>query len=186
MGRQIPNILSIFRIPASLLLLATYDATSADRTWISLGITLAIMLSDFLDGRIARHYAVQSKLGYLLDGLGDRAFQIAVYLILFSAGLVGFFVTWILIFREVGQYAVRVLDAEWHRNQSPVDRIVTQLFALVVQTIFVCDLTRLLIPLGVNALYVTAINVVLLTMAAASYSRILTHLARDWTRAINE
>ncbi len=76
------------------------------------------MGSDFFDGRIARKYHVASKFGYILDGLGDRACHVSAYLLLFIAGVLNVLVVWILIFREVSQYAVRLVETDWHSTQS--------------------------------------------------------------------
>ena len=67
--KHIPNSLSALRIPLSLGLLFL-----AKWPWVFTALYLVIGLTDVLDGRIARHYHVESKLGAKLDGLGDAVF----------------------------------------------------------------------------------------------------------------
>lgn len=70
MIRQIPNILSIFRILSApvLLILAWHGLHK-----YYLGLLIAAFVSDALDGFIARNFNATSKLGTLLDSYGDMA-----------------------------------------------------------------------------------------------------------------
>jgi phosphatidylglycerophosphate synthase len=68
MLRQLPNALSAARIAASpvLVVLAAQGALQAF-TWL----LVAALLSDIVDGLIARTFHLQSKLGALLDSIAD-------------------------------------------------------------------------------------------------------------------
>lgn len=63
----IPNILSLLRFPLALVFL------QQGTLFRSVGILLA-MVSDSLDGFIARRYKLSSKLGTTLDPLADKFF----------------------------------------------------------------------------------------------------------------
>lgn len=182
---HIANILSLVRIPTSLGVLAVYDPHSPIRLWTAVGLVIVIMGSDFFDGRIARRYHLASKFGYVLDGLGDRACHISAYLLLFITGILGILVVWILIFREITQYAVRLVDLEWHSTQSWGDRIVAKVYTTVVQSLLLFELLRVLFwsEAEFPQFYVTAANLVLFSAVVASYARIVPHLARAWLNA---
>jgi phosphatidylglycerophosphate synthase len=144
------------------------------------------MATDYLDGRIARKYSVQSKFGYLLDGLGDRAFHISVVLILATLGILTLLLAWVMIFREVSQYAVRIVEADWYSSQSRVDRTFTRAYAGAVQGIALAEVSRAIIsPSALPIVYKILINAVLIAVAAMSFSRIIPRLMRAWQAAIN-
>lgn len=70
----IPNLLSLFRIPLAFLFLQ-------QNTTVRLLALILAMLTDFLDGYLARRHQWQSRLGTLLDPLTDKFF---VFLVLFT------------------------------------------------------------------------------------------------------
>lgn len=185
MLRNAANILSLIRIPASLGVLAAYEPYSPPRLWGAVGLVIIIMGSDFFDGRIARKYHLESKFGYVLDGLGDRACHVSAYLLLFMTGILNVLVVWILIFREISQYAVRLVHVEWHASQSKADRAVAQIFTTVVQGMLLCELLRAIILPGAafSQTYVIAANAVIFAAVAASYTRITPQLIRAWQSA---
>src|SRR5947209_9520902 len=181
MLRHLPHVLSGARIPASLALVALYDPNSAARGSLCLTLILLIIASDVLDGRIARKYGFQSKFGYMLDGLGDRAFHVASVLLLALPGILALPLAWLLIFREISQYAVRIVEADWHSNQSTLDRAITRFYATVVQSALFIEVIRMLIRPSVPSWsYVMAINIVLFVAAMLSFSRIFPRLLRAW------
>jgi phosphatidylglycerophosphate synthase len=117
--------------------LAVYDPHSPIRLWTAIGLVVVIMGSDFFDGKIAR-----KKFGYVLDGLGDRAFHISAYLLLFITGALHVVVVWVRIFREISQYAIRLVDLQRHSNQSRADRVVPQIYTTIVQLLLLLELVR--------------------------------------------
>jgi len=140
--RWLPNALSVTRVPASLSLIAVYDPHPSLRLWFAVSLVITILISDVLDGAIARRYAIQSKYGYVLDGWSDRAFHIAIYLILFEQGLFGVCFVWGLVFREVTVYAVRASDSTWHSTQTTGERALSKSYALVVRLILLVEIFR--------------------------------------------
>ena len=185
MFRHLANTLSLVRIPASLGVLAAYDPHFPIRLWTAVGLVIVIMGSDFFDGKLARKYRLVSKLGYVLDGLGDRACHITAYLLLFETGVLDLLVVWILIFREISQYAVRLIDTDWHSTQSPIDRVVTKIYTTIVQALLLLELVRALFAGEATfpQSYVTTANIVLFSAVVASYARIIPQLTNAWHKA---
>ena len=186
MLKHLPNTLSVVRIPASLALLILFSPQSDSRIWVSIIISLFIMLTDIIDGRIARQVGVTSKLGYLLDGLGDRSFHVVIYLLFLRLNIINLFLAWILIFREICQYAVRLIDADWHVNQPRKDRITTKTYTIVVQLLFFTELLRLAIaPTFLPNSNSIAVSLLLCIIVAASFTRLVPKIIKAWNEAIN-
>lgn len=80
--RQVPNLLSISRIPASALFVLFFSASNPFGFWVAVLLAVAALITDFADGYIARKWGLVSKAGYILDGLGDKCFTIAFCLVI--------------------------------------------------------------------------------------------------------
>lgn len=147
---------------------------------------LIVFATDFLDGWIARKYSLQSKFGYLMDGLGDRAFHVTCVLVLLMDEVLTPALAWGLIFREISQFAVRIVEPDWHGTQSTKDRLSTRLYAIAIQVLMFIEICRVLIaPSAAPSLYVFGANAVLATVAIFSFMRIIPRLTRAWRVAVN-
>jgi len=76
--KVIPNILSVFRICLVPVFIIVYFTDDRDIKYYAILVFAIAGLSDFLDGYIARKYDAQSKLGKLLDPLGDKLMTFSV------------------------------------------------------------------------------------------------------------
>lgn len=114
MQRQLPNMLSVFRILLAVPLLLLYDRAA----WFFLFYLLS-GLTDVLDGYLARRWRVESTLGAKLDSLGDIVFfGIASYILLVPMGLYKnklLLVGYVLVFlvRAANFVITRVRFGEW-------------------------------------------------------------------------
>lgn len=113
MRQRIPNLLSLSRVVVAIAVLFL----SADVTPTTYSVTIALvafaMLTDILDGYLARRWNVASDIGYVLDTLGDRAMHLSLTLVVLVRFQVSPILVWLLVFRDIGIYAVRVLSANW-------------------------------------------------------------------------
>jgi CDP-diacylglycerol--glycerol-3-phosphate 3-phosphatidyltransferase len=114
--RQVPNALSLSRIPAAFAFLLTNDPHAPVYFWISMCIVGFAFLTDILDGYLARLWKVESTTGYFLDGIGDKVFTVAVLLVISREHPSQLYLAWVLIVREIMLYALRALDTERDRN----------------------------------------------------------------------
>ncbi len=72
----IPNILSLFRLLLIPVYMAIYlNAQQPADYYLAAGILAVSCLTDLIDGKIARHFHMQSALGMLLDPVADKATQ---------------------------------------------------------------------------------------------------------------
>lgn len=79
----IPNLLSLFRFALIPIYVTIYlNATEASQYWIAGGILAVSCLTDLIDGKIARHFHMVSRVGQILDPVADKATQFALTLCL--------------------------------------------------------------------------------------------------------
>ena len=78
MIKVVPNIISIFRICLVPVFVIAYFTDDGDIKYYAILVYFIAGLSDFLDGFIARRFNAQSKLGKLLDPLGDKLMTFTV------------------------------------------------------------------------------------------------------------
>lgn len=79
----IPNLLSLFRLALIPVYVCLYlRAQEPFQYYLSGGILAISCLTDALDGKIARHFHMISRLGIVLDPLADKITQFAMTLCL--------------------------------------------------------------------------------------------------------
>ena len=79
----IPNFLSLFRFLLIPVYVSIYLQAESDSDYLLAGIVLAVScLTDLIDGKIARHFNMTSKVGQVLDPLADKFTQLALILCL--------------------------------------------------------------------------------------------------------
>jgi cardiolipin synthase (CMP-forming) len=94
----LPNVLSFLRlvgVPVFLgLIVAGHDG------W-ALAVLMASGVSDYLDGKIARHYGLVSRIGQLLDPLADRLYILSTLVGLAYVDIIPWWLVAVLLAREV-------------------------------------------------------------------------------------
>jgi len=95
------------------LILIFYSNTNFYGYCAALAISIIAIITDFIDGKIARNLRVESETGYILDGLGDRALHLSFILCFFKLNYIGIYYVWLLIFREICIYALRIIIPNW-------------------------------------------------------------------------
>lgn len=115
--RQLPNAITIVRIicaPIFLwMLLADGGADGALRWWAAVLFIVAIA-TDGIDGYLARKYNIVSDLGKLLDPIADKALTGCAFVGLSILGELPWWVTIIVLVREVGITVHRLIVASDH------------------------------------------------------------------------
>lgn len=106
--RALVNALSLSRVGLGLLFVLTFQR-HAVLLYISIAICALALLTDLLDGYLARRLDVASIDGRLWDSLGDKAFYVAVIIGFNTHGFLSPLISWALIVREVALYITRIL-----------------------------------------------------------------------------
>lgn len=96
--QHIPNLISILRI---LLVIPIMILLARREYTLVLGLFALAGFSDGLDGYLARRFDWRSRLGALLDPLGDKFLLVGVYLVLGWDGLLPWWLVGLVILRDV-------------------------------------------------------------------------------------
>lgn len=95
---SLPNIISTLRI----LLVPPVVLTMLEQRWgIALPLFLIAGLSDGLDGFLARRYHWTSRLGAILDPIGDKLLMVSSYLVLGWLEILPLWLVGLVILRDV-------------------------------------------------------------------------------------
>ena len=107
---NLPNSLTIFRILAlPFCAWALFQEDGRDPTWqiIAWSLFFVVGMTDILDGRIARKRNQISNFGIILDPIADKAFIATALIGLSLLGKIPWWVTCIILLREVGVTILR-------------------------------------------------------------------------------
>lgn len=94
----VPNALSLLRlvgVPVFVWLLLSH------RDGIGLVVLVVAGLTDYLDGKIARRFDMESRLGAILDPMADRLYIAATVVCLAIRGILPLWVVIVLVAREL-------------------------------------------------------------------------------------
>jgi len=95
---SLPNIISTLRI----LLVPPVVLTMLEQLWeVALPLFLIAGLSDGLDGFLARRYHWTSRLGAILDPIGDKLLMVSSYLVLGWLDILPVWLVGLVILRDV-------------------------------------------------------------------------------------
>lgn len=135
-ARHIPNLISGLRIllvgPLAFYLLSkNYTA--------SLGVFLLAGFSDALDGYLARRFHWTSRLGTILDPVGDKLLMITTYLILGMQALIPMWLVLLVIFRDV-IIVSGGLFYRWLVGEVVIKPIVSSKINMVLQVLLIFSL----------------------------------------------
>jgi cardiolipin synthase len=112
-----PNVLSMLRlvcVPIFLWLILTYQ-----NNWALLVLMLS-GVSDYLDGKIARHYNQVTRVGQLLDPLADRLYILSTLLGLAWREIIPWWLVAILVAREIFGTALLLVVRHYGYRALPV------------------------------------------------------------------
>ncbi|NTW00176.1 MAG: CDP-alcohol phosphatidyltransferase family protein, partial [Oscillochloris sp.] len=98
--RSLPNLLGLFRIITTPLLVWLILAKNPGFYLWAVLLLLVMALSDMADGKIARRLNVVSPLGIFLDTISDKIFVAGALLPMIEAGLLSGWIAFVIIVRE--------------------------------------------------------------------------------------
>jgi CDP-diacylglycerol--glycerol-3-phosphate 3-phosphatidyltransferase len=111
---NLPNILTLLRIGAIPLLVWLMRDPSARASFVTFTVYLLASLTDFLDGYLARRYALVTPLGKLLDPLADKLLVVSALIMLAMVDRRPGIPDWLLVIivgRELGVTGLRSIAA---------------------------------------------------------------------------
>lgn len=112
--KNIPNILTIFRIFLAILVMAIIlytDMHSPYMRFLACGMFFLASVTDFLDGFIARRYNLQSRFGEVFDPLADKMLVLGAFIALIVAKIANPWAVFLIFSREFFITGLRVVVA---------------------------------------------------------------------------
>ncbi|HEX8705164.1 MAG TPA: CDP-alcohol phosphatidyltransferase family protein [Myxococcaceae bacterium] len=134
----------------SRLVFAGFFVVNSD-TLVRAGLIIASGLTDVLDGWIARHARLTSRLGAVIDPVGDRGFAVTALLVLLLGGLLTPLQVGLLLIRDVAT-AVGFIVARVFPSLRSVELKARMLGKAVTSLQTLTLLAALLLPEAVPAL----------------------------------
>src|SRR5688572_30403784 len=111
----LPNLVTILRIVAGVILFSAifYDGKI---TGIRFGWFIAIALTDWVDGWLARKFNARTAWGQLLDPIADKVVLLGAFAYFCMAGDISWWFTILYFTREIAQTIIRI--ASFTNNKS--------------------------------------------------------------------
>ncbi|MBW3086485.1 CDP-diacylglycerol--glycerol-3-phosphate 3-phosphatidyltransferase [Austwickia sp. TVS 96-490-7B] len=109
---NLPNALTVLRIlmvPIYGWLLLTDEGNDVDMRWWACGVFVLAMITDRLDGDIARARGLVTDFGKLADPIADKALTGMGFIGLSLIGDLWWWVTFLVLFREIGITVLRLV-----------------------------------------------------------------------------
>lgn len=171
----VPNILVYIRIILIPIFVWLYTgATSPDEYYPAFAVMVAGFITDFLDGKIARHFNCVTDLGKTIDPIADKLYQFAVALCLMVKYPLMLSVAAILFVKEISMGVMglvlinkggQVFGSKWYGKVSTFIIDVVMAFLLILP----------ILSLNVNSFIISILiytcDIVLL-FAAIMYTRL--------------
>lgn len=132
---SVSDWLSLSRIPLAAAFVAVYSGQNKYLYISGLCIAAIALITDFLDGYIARRTGSVSVQGNMLDGLGDKIFYISVIIVISREEYSGSILVTILVSREISLYFVRTMGADLKLSLQKY-RMTSKLYAFIIRIYF--------------------------------------------------
>jgi len=108
MVKHIPNLLSVFRVLDLVIIIVLLEKYL--NVWAFVFFCLGV-LSDVLDGYIARRNRTVTKLGAILDPLADKILVIGILIAMIKIEDVPYWMVIVIVFREFAVTGLRIVAA---------------------------------------------------------------------------
>ncbi len=134
---NLPNALTVLRICMVPIFVAVLFLGPTDPVmrWVATGIFVAAILTDLIDGYVARKYDLITDFGKLWDPIADKALTGAAFISLSLLGELPWFFTILILLREWGITWLRAAIAKYGimaANRGGKLKTVTQSVALAI------------------------------------------------------
>lgn len=135
-----PNRLTLARLLLTVLFVVTMEFSFAWNQTIALGVFLLAILTDYLDGLLARRWNLITNFGKLMDPIADKILSTAAFILLVAGGAIPAWMAIIIVGREFLITGLRllasnkaiILPAEKMGKHKTVWQMATILFFLIL------------------------------------------------------
>ena len=111
LARSIPNLLGVFRIVTTPLLVWLILLNTPAGYYGAVVLLLVMAISDIVDGPIARRMGVVSPLGVFLDTISDKIFVAGALIPMVEGGLISGWIALLIIVRDFAVSGLRSFAA---------------------------------------------------------------------------
>src|SRR3984893_7144348 len=98
LGLNLPNLISLGRL---LLVPLAISLILDGKYWDAFWVFVVAVISDALDGFIAKRFGRRTRLGALFDPLADKVLLVSVYVTLGVAGQIWAWLVVLVVFRDI-------------------------------------------------------------------------------------
>ncbi len=176
----LPNLITILRIVAGAIL---FTAIFHDRkiTVIRLSWFIAIALTDWIDGWLARKFNARTSWGQLLDPIADKVVLLGAFAFFCVAGDISGWFTILYFAREILQTIIRIASFSGNKaSQTPtlfISKLKTALSYLYGLLLFIEQLYRI-IPTATDRFWVhTFLEMMIISL---SYIGLVKPFIKKW------
>ena len=178
---NIPNALTVLRIilvPVFIWVLFAHPHVQGWR-WAATAIFVIAILTDLVDGKIARKYNLVTDFGKLWDPIADKALTGAAFIGLGILGELNWWIIGIILVREWGITWLREVIKKYHvmaANRGGKAKTVTQAIALCLYLLWLEPLPSWL---GVVAFIIMMVALLLTVVTGIDYVRRAMKIMRE-------
>ncbi len=156
--KHIPNVISLSRVIFGILLINSLIYGEVLKFWFSLALTV---ISDALDGFLARKLNAVSDLGKILDHIIDKGIILSSSFVLSSLYGLPFWVFFLLVFREMVTILVAIyvrMKKGYFPSSNPLGKLFGISSTLVLITYFYdLDVKLSVLALAITFLFVSSL-----------------------------
>ena len=166
--KLVPNILSVLRICLVPVFIVLYFSDANDMKLYPAIVYGVASFSDFLDGFIARKYKASSKLGMVLDPLGDKLMTISAMVCITIDGIIP---VWAVLVAGIKEILMAIGGLILHKV-AKVHVMPANLLGKIATVVFFLVCATLMLFRSISettAIVLISIAILLTLLALASY-----------------
>lgn len=175
---NLPNVLTYFRIASvPIVIIALNPPVSPVAFHVAFFTCLLALITDYLDGILARRKHLETSIGKLLDPLADKLLVLAVFIMLIPLNKIPSWVVFLVVGRELMITGLRSIAASQgiilKASFLGKNKMISQSIAMLCFLAFVPGFQRILDTLG---------NIFLWTSLILGYISAALYFAQFWNR----
>ncbi|SHJ62810.1 CDP-diacylglycerol--glycerol-3-phosphate 3-phosphatidyltransferase [Dethiosulfatibacter aminovorans DSM 17477] len=164
--KNIPNILTIFRIILAPVFVVVFFSGKENAYNLALVVYVLASFTDFLDGYLARRYNLITELGKVLDPFADKVMLITVLICLYIWGRIPLVIPVVVVVKELFMIVSGLIL--YLRKERMV--IPSNIFGKSATVIFMLSIMLLMLyPDNDNLVYLLYLAVLVKIIAFISY-----------------
>ena len=113
---NVPNALTLLRIvlvPVFVVLLLRHGGSDVADRWWAFGVFAVAMITDRIDGDLARRYGLVTDFGKIADPIADKLLMGSALVLLSAMDGLSWWITGIILVREIGVTLMRFWVIRW-------------------------------------------------------------------------